>query len=359
MPLSNITETSTFRQWYENHNLVVNFLNQSVVSDNTTVYGTFVIGAAANTSLLVANNLLVNSTAVRLSGNTTLAANVTVTSAANTVNFAPGQFLVQPANGTIFNSAITVNSTSLFLSTVAVNAAMTVNSTMGITGNTTVNGTSFLTGVHSRQVLFTAANSAVANTMADPQYNDFDPTGLADCQLLNLTPTINTVVTGLAAPNITSGSRVLYVQNLATAYKISFPSGNTASLANNRIKTTNDITFDLQPGAAATLIWAHTNKQWRLLSAAAQGGEQSFGNTTITGSLSVSANASFAANVFVSRLTANVSVTTVALTATGTTTLAGMSASGNTTFLANSAFSATTRMNGRLVIPVGTNLYAT
>lgn len=369
-PLSSLSTTSTFRQWYEGHNAIVTLLNNNALVDNTAAYGVFVIAPAANTSLSVSNTFLVNTSLILARANTTLAANVAVTANANVFTIAAGTLIIQPVNGTTVNSALTVNAVTDFRANVAANASLTVANTLVVTGNTTVNtDAQFNAGaINARQMLYVQTGSMAANTLADPSYNDFAPTGLANCQILNLTPNIDATLTGLSAPSIAAGARVLYVQNLSSTYKITLKSANTSSAANNRFKTPNDADFDIQPGAAATLIWTFTNKEWRILSGSMGGGATTLGNTTINGTLTVSgnstfnANATFSSNVAVSRLTASVQLTTANLTVSHTATIANAVVSGNSSFSANVSMTQVMRMSGasaRFILPVGTNMYAT
>jgi len=314
-PLPNTATTDTFRTWYENTNLAIAFLNGSVVGDNTVAYGVFVIGANANTSLAVSNNFFVNTSLITLRANAVIAANLTINSSANVVTFAPGALLIQPINGTIVNSAITLNSTALFQGAVSVNSTFTANGTATVNGAVNITGVTTANGVvFARQVAFTSANSVLAPAaLSDPQYNDLTYAGLPDAQVLQLSPSINTVVTGIAAPtNLgATGARILYVQNIGTTYTVSLPSANGSSAANNQFKTPTDQSVDILPGGAVALLWTTTNRQWRPLAilGASQSDLSLTGNLAVSGTLTVAGNTTLSGNVAV----ANGSVTVFAV----------------------------------------------
>ena len=366
LPLTLLATTDTFRAWFQLTDNIVSLLNSSVVGDNVVAYGVFTIGANSNTSFSVANNFTVNASAVGFkNANVSVSSNVAVTSNANVFNMAANNFIVQPLQGTIFNSNVTVNAAATFLSPISTNSSVTVNGATALTGTLTVNGAANFTGgsFALRQLTFLSNESVAANTLNNPQYNDFNPTGIANCQVLNLTPNIDAVVTGIIAPTTVAanGAQLLYVQNLSGTYKVTLVSANTSSSANNRIKTPGDLPFEILPGAAATLIWTWTNKEWRTLSSATAVGPQTFANTTINGTLTVTGN-TVLANTYLTNLNANGTSTFYDLAATHTASLANTNISGNTSLGANTTYSSVFKYNGagaRLVVPVGTGLWAT
>lgn len=447
MPITPVATTDTFRTWLQATNTVIDFLNTKVVADAIVAYGVFTIGANANTSLAVSNNFFVNTSLILVKANTTLAANVVVTSNANVFNMAAGSFIIQPINGTVVNSAITVNSTALFLGAITTNAAVTVNGAFTVNGASITNAITANGLILARQTAYTGANSVLAPAnLTDPQYNDYGPAGLSDAQVLNLTPALDVVLTGIQAPTTVgvTGARILYVQNLATGFKLTFVNANTSSAANNRFATPQGLSVDVPPGGAVTMIWTTTNRQWRVLVPNILPNDLSLtGNLVVGGTLTVTntaifnSNSDFASNTFfidnankrvgvrtnaptvafhvatgnalfqnvvaagIVTLSANLvssansylsnnaltltapdlnavfgntinvnsssqsyvrSLLTTSLSSNGTSTFGNVSMSGNVSASANVSLTAVTKVSGasgRLVIPVGTGLWAT
>lgn len=302
MSIALLNTTDTFRTWFNKTNEIVGQLNAGVVSAGATVYGAFTLGAAANTSLLVSNNFLVNSSLILATGNTTLAANVLISSNALVMTIAANTLVLQPAGGTLVNTPLTVNANAIL-------ASVTANGTWALTGDETITGNVTITGgltangvLNARQVLFNTANAMLAPAaLSNPQYDDYNPAGLTEAQILNLTPNIDTAITGIAAPsNVTTGGRVLYLQNVSGTYKITLPSANTSSGVNNRFKMPNDAPVEILPGGLVVLLYTTAVHQWRVISASAASGQGfNAGNTAITGWLTVSSTAALAGNTTV------------------------------------------------------------
>ncbi len=417
MSIAVISLTNTFRDWFNKTNEIIAKMNSGALVDGVVANGAF----SVNGSLLVVNTFSANSTKVDLRGNTTFTANVVITSNCNVWNFACGTLLIQPINGTVVNSAISINGAATFLQPITANANVFITADLTQTGNVLVTGTMVANGaLVTRQTLYGAAGAlAVPAALSNPQYDDYVPTGGDAAEVWNLSPGIDTVLTGLAAPaGITVGARLLYIQNLSATYKVSFASANTSSQTNNQFKTPGDTQVDISPGSAVGVIWSSTNHQWRVLSPPASGsasfingvfsgfvnvattlqvtGNSQLGNTNVTGWLNVSSTLAVAG---LTTLTGNVTmagfVNVAGLsTHTGNATfggfvnVAGLSThTGNATFggFANIAstlqvtgiatLSANVIVNGsrlfangqvrcdttagRLVLPVGTNLWAT
>src|SRR4051812_39848664 len=167
LPLTLLATSDTFRAWLQITNNIAGLLNANVVAANTVAKGVFTIAADPATSLAVSNTFFVNTTLILTSANTTLAANVTVSANANVFNIAANNLIIQPVNGTTFNSNVVVNSVTSFLGTITANAAVTVNGAVSITGATTVNGAIVFSGggVALRQLTFTGTGSVAANTL--------------------------------------------------------------------------------------------------------------------------------------------------------------------------------------------------
>lgn len=428
MPITDLLTTDTFHTWFNKTNEMITRLNTGVISDGGTVYGVFTVAQAANTSLSVSNNFIVNSSAVIIKTATfTIGSNTTVNSSANVVNLSPVNLLIQPSSGTLINSALSVNATTSFLGQITANANVTITNGMtAVSGNITITGTTTANGsLVTRQITFSAANAVAApSALNNPQYDDYNPTGFAECQILNLTPNIDTVITGLVAPSISSGGRMVFIQNMSASKKITLASANTSSSASNRFGTPSNVNVDILPGATITVIWNYDTSRWRVasplttsFSSLAVTGNGSVSGTLTTGTLittilSVTSGAGVTGNFTVGgyincigtlQVTGNTSLTNVAVTSGATfsgnvTSTANASLSNATlvmtasnktmtfgnTFTANSASQSFVRnlradtflvdttctvsnvsvtnifnaSTGRMVIPVGTNLWA-
>lgn len=286
MPIDNLLQSQTFRAWFQKTNELVDALNGSVLTAGSVANGAFV----ANGSLQVVNTFFANSTVVELRGNTAIKANTVVT--ANVWNFAGNTVIIQPINGTVVNSAIQFNATApvTFLGVVSANANITVTADYTQTGNALFNGTlsSNAGPIIARQVLFASANAILAPAvLVSPQYDDFAPTAFQDCEVLNLTPSLDVVITGLAAPGFTTGARILYIQNIGVGgFNITLASANTSSGVNNRFKFPNDTSAVIPPGGAVPLIWSTTNKEWRALAPSTQ----TFASLTVAGVANLAGN---------------------------------------------------------------------
>jgi hypothetical protein len=107
-------------------------------------------------ALLVQNTFFANASVVQMLGNTTIAANTTATANCNVFNFACGSLLIQPINGTIVNTAITMNAFTTFLGQASFFANVTFNAQIFETGNTLINGVLTVNAgsVLTRQVLY-------------------------------------------------------------------------------------------------------------------------------------------------------------------------------------------------------------
>lgn len=350
--ITDLLESNTFRAWKDKTNEIIAQLNNYVISDGATAYGTFVVGAASNTSFNIANSAIINLSSVIVKSALTISANATVNSSANVVNLAPGSLLLQPVSGTTVNSALVVNGTASFLLPLTANANVTIAAGLTqITGNVLITGQTTANGaLVTRQILYSAANAVCSpSALSNPQYDDFTPTGLAECEILNLTPSIDTVITGLAAPGIASGARILYIQNLSTTYKITLGAANTASAASNRFATPSSVSVEILPGATLTLIWNYDTSRWRVAAPL----------TTAFSSLAVTGNGSITGT-----LTVGGNLSVIGASATGNVTIAGfanvlstLQVAGNTS-VSNLAVSSGTVLSGNLTASANVSLGA-
>lgn len=416
MPISDLLQTQTFRDWFNKTNEIIDTLNASTLANGVVATGVYVINPG---SFQVVNTFFANSSVVIASGNTIFAANVVATANCNVWNFACGTLLIQPLNGTVVNTSMqfTTAAPVTFLGTVSANANVSITGDVSQTGNTLINGTFNSNNGPAivRQVLMASANAMVVPAaLTNPEYDDYSPAGIDGASVLSLNPSLDVVLTGIAAPtNFSVGARVLYIQNIGTTFNVTLVSANTASGTNNRFKFSADANTVIQPGGAFGLLWSSTNHEWRAL-APSISSTPIFSTLTVNGAATVNGNVIVAGWINVahqlvvsgnSALTGNVTVTGFinaastlqvagVTTLTGNATLSGfaniaglLQQTGNATFSGYvnaastlqvagiSTFSANVIMNGvrafangqlrcdttngRLVLPVGTNLYAT
>jgi cytoskeletal protein CcmA (bactofilin family) len=390
MPITPIITTNTFRDWFNKTNEIIAKMNAGTLVDGVVANGAFTV----NGSLLVVNTFSANSTKVDLRGNTTFTANVTATSNCNVWNFACGTLIIQPLNGTMVNTDITINGAATFLQ--AVNFSANVNITADqsvVTGNLIITGTSTANGpLIAQHIAFAAAGALVVpGNLTNPQYDDYQPVGGDVAAVWNLTPTIDTVLTGIAAPTeFVTGSQVLYIQNMSDTYQISLASANVSSQVHNRFKTPSDAVTNILPGGIVELVYSSTNHQWRVISSGASvfPSLNVTGNTVMSGTLNVAGNTTFTGqwvniagtlqvtgntqlgntqvngwlNVSSFLVIAGNSTLTGNVTASATFVSNGNAAfNANTTLAANTSVTAKVTLSGagRLVLPVGSNLWAT
>ncbi len=377
MSITHIFTTDTFRIWFNKTNEIIDRLNGAVLGDGNIANGDF----TANGSLRVLNTFLANSSEVLLSGNVFVSSNVTVTSNSDLVNFAPGQVVFNPLSGTLFNTDATLNAFATFLFDVTINANATLTSGdfQVLAGNTLFNGpvTSNNGPLTVRQLLFGSANAMLnVASLTNPQYDDFSPAGLDECSIVNLTPSINVAFTGIQEPsNVSDGGRVLYVQNLSSTKKVTLNNSNTSSGIFNRFKLPGGQDLDLLPGTTIALLYSTQTHEWRPLgSAGTTFNSLTVNGNTVLGNVDINGWANLHSTLQVaglSTLSGNASLGGFANVA-GSLQVAGNTAlAGNTAVSANANFTggntAITTLNvmgtancqSRLIVPVGTNLWAT
>jgi hypothetical protein len=394
MPISALLTTNTFRDWFNKTNEIITKLNSGTLVDGSTANGAFTV----NGSFVVLSTFSANASLVALTGNTAVSANVSANSSCNVCNFACGSLLLQPINGTVVNTSITINAVSQFLQQVTASANLSLTGDFSQIGNAFFTGTLTSNGgaIIARQLLFGSANAIVSPVaIASPQVDDYAPSGLEQAQVLSITPNIDTVLTGIQAPtSVSVGARLLFIQNASASFKVTLASANTSSGVNNRFKTVNDISIDIPPGGGIAMLYSTVNHQWRptasvsaALAALVVSGNGSigtaltvsgnttlsgnvsvagqlavtntaaFGNTTITGwanvtsTLQVAGVATFAANVATGNLavsgTGALGNTTITGFANVSTTLA---VGGNTTITGNATIAGITTLNGNVAI---------
>ena len=294
MAITPITESSTFRAWYEVTNQIIGNLNANVVFNGATVLGKYKIGYDANVSntwLDVANSFFVDPANVVLKSNTTFAANVVANSTVGVFTIGAANLVLSPVNGTRVDTLAVFNANTTVNAALTVNGSFSVNGTFNLTGNPTVTGNLAANGViTTRQIVFASNGAVVANTLSATAYDNFTVDGLANCTVLSLTPQGDTTITGIVAPtNLGSlGARLLHIQNISDTYTITLVA-NQSSEVGNRFKTPGSANVGMAPGCALSLIYTEGIDQWRVLAPQiSQGGSQSFtGDVTITGNLQV------------------------------------------------------------------------
>ena len=355
--ISLLLTTNTFRDWFNTTNDIINALNANTLVAGIVANGAFTV----NGSLSVVNTFFANASVVQVYGNTTFAANTSANSSCNVWNFACGSLLIQPLNGTIVNTAITVNALSTFLQGVTINANVAIAATFSLTGNSYFDGTISANGgpIIAQQVVYGSAGSMIAAILTSPEYDNYAPAGGQGAMVWNLTPNINVTLTGIAAPTeFVTGAQLLYIQNLSNTYTISFASANNNSSSGNQFETPGNTTAMLAPGAVIALIWTSASNQWSLvtiplpetfaaLNVSGNGifgainvsttlqvtGNTALGNTTIAGwanalsTLQVGGLSTFTGNVTTAGFV-NVGTT---FRVAGLTTLVGNVTTGNTT----------------------------
>lgn len=310
MAFSNLTPTSTFTQWYTLTNEIGTFLNTQIVANGQVAYGAFAFGANAtvnvcNSALYVTANVVAVNTNIDIGTATSYVAFLgdEFTVASNTVLF-------NPVTSVFVNTAITVNAVATFLANIVANTIVVQGTLIAPSarydGNVTANNGTLV----ARQLSFTTNGASVANTMSSVGYADFDQTGLDDATVFNVTPTQNLTISGLqghvAVTSSTSGARVLYLQNLSDTYTITLSPANSSSTAQHRFETVASLPIDVKPLQSVLLVYSKARERWRVVGGSGTtGGAVAAGNTAISGVLTVTANASFAANVVAAPLYVN------------------------------------------------------
>lgn len=299
-PFSNLTTTSTFTQWYTLTNEMSTFLNDQVVANGVTAAGTFVLGP--NATLAVCNTTFVNTSLFRALSNVALGNTSTgyVQILGDLFSVAANVALLNPISSVFVNTALTVNATSNFVGNAAF-ANVTVGGTLvgvnaRLNGNLTTNNGTVIT----RGFQFTTNGASVNSALASAGYADYTVSGLESAILWNATPGQNTVISGIDAhttvSSSTDGSRILFLQNLSTSYKITLSAANTSSTATHRFETVGNLSVDVEPRQTVLLIYSKDAQRWRVVGGQTTGGNTSFSALT-TGVLSVSGNAAFSANL--------------------------------------------------------------
>jgi len=121
-----------------------------------------------------------------------------------------------------------------------------------------------------------AINKRGQNTVDCPQItadqNDYNPTGLADADVLRLTSDALRSITGIVAPTVNAHGRKLTLINANTAFDIRLPQSNSSAAA-NRFDTPStyelgDSTVSwmtLRPGDIVDLIYDATSSRWKIM----------------------------------------------------------------------------------------------
>lgn len=368
MPQVNtISTTDSFRTWAAVTNGIVDLINANTVVAGNPAYGTMQIGNSShtNTSLMVTNSMFVNTSVVRVFSNTTFGANVTINATSLLFSVVANATLLQSPGGTFVNgSPLVVNATTTFNGSVSLSAttplavgnAATFSSNVTVANNITSSNTFF-----AKTILFSESGALLANTVSNPQYDNFGPTGISGCMVLHLLPdTQNVTLTGIAAPtNLSVGAKLLFLQNVGGTFKIVIKSENTSSTAANRFKTISDLDVELPPGGSIPLIYTTSTQRWRLLAAPTSSlttltlsGAATLGDTlSVAGVATFAANVAFDSNVlFVdavnNRVGVNISSPTVPLHVVGNTLLGNVAIGGNLAVTQQTTLSNTLAVTG-------------
>jgi len=319
MALPIIANTNTFKAWLDQTNNTATILNANAIVTGVDAEGVFAVKKASGTSISLANGVAVNSSAVLISSNTSIAANLSVSSAANTFAVASNNFTVSPAQGTRFDTATTVNAAFGILGVTTATANVGVTGDLSVTGNTLLTGATTANGpITTRQVIF-AASGATSNVQLDAaNYNNYD-TNVANVSVLSWIPTVNCTISGIAAPNNSvlgsTGARVLHIQNLSPTYYVTLQHANTNSTDVNRFETAGGVSVDVPPAGSLSLLYSKHTARWRVLAPQlAPTGTQTFsdmvltGNLSVYGSATVNANAAFGTTLYVDKTNLRVGI---------------------------------------------------
>ena len=205
-----------------------------------------------------------------LTGNTTAGANVTVNSSSLLFTISSNATLLQSVGGTFVNaSALTVNSTATVYGAIVGNSTLALAQTASFSQNVSVaNNLVASNTVYSRALLFSETGAVVSETLSSSSYNNYTVSGLADAAVLHANPNVQDIsITGLTAPtNLSTGAKVFYVQNLSATYKITLKDESASSTAANRFTNPGAADVDILPNSSVPLIYSTATARWRVLS---------------------------------------------------------------------------------------------
>lgn len=311
LPITTLDTSISFRTWLARTNTIIDLINSGAIlisaAANGGAIGAFTIGNTVDTtsSLTIAGGkFFSNATGTFLTGTATLGANLTVNaSAANIVFSSTSTYLLSPTtvigSANLFvNTSVTVNGSATFANgTLTVSNNATFNSNVSVANNLTSSNT-----IYARSIVFNHSASIVAATLSSASYDNYSPDGLIDAIALNINPdTQDIALTGIAAPsNMSSGARVLYIQNTNGSYKITLRNANTSSSVGNRFLTGGG-DLDIPPQGALPLLYSFSTGTWRPL-AAPSGSVTTLtvgGVASVGGTLSVAGNTALTANLAV------------------------------------------------------------
>jgi len=370
MPLiTPIQTTDTFRTWVTRTNTAIDLLNSNTVVVGGNAIGAFTIGNSSHTGTSLSINggkTLANLSGLFLSGNSTFGANVSVNSSALVVSVAAGTTYLQSPSGTVVNaSPLSVNATATFNGAVTFTATggpLTIGNVASFASNVAVaNNLVASNTAYMRSMLFSETGAVIAATLSSPQYDNYNPSGLHDAQVLHLNPdTQNIVLTGITAPtNLAVGAKVFYLQNLSGSYKITIKSEDPSSSVANRFKTVGNQDVEVPPGGSIPLLYTTATSRWRLLAAPAGtittltvGGTASFADTVnVTGVATFTSNVAVDTNVlFVdtvnNRVGVNISTPTSPLHVVGNSAFGNVSIGGTATISGAATLSNTVAVTG-------------
>ena len=369
MPLiTPIQTTDTFRTWVTRTNTVIDLLNSNTVVVGGNAIGAFTIGNSSHTNTSLSLNggkTLANLSGLFLAGNSTFGANVSVNSSALVVSVSANTTLFQSPGGTVVNaSPLSVNAAATFNGAVTFTASgpLTIGNVASFASNVSVaNNLVASNTAYMRSSLFSESGAVIAATVSSPQYDNYNPSGLHDAQVVHLNPdTQNIILTGIVAPtNLSIGAKVLYLQNLSGSYKITLKSEDPSSSALNRFKTVSNQDVDVPPGGSIPLLYTTATGRWRLLAAPAGtsttlsvSGAATFSDTVnVTGVASFTSNVAVDSNVlFVdtvnNRVGVNISSPTSPLHVVGNSLFGNVTIGGTASITGAATFSNTASVAG-------------
>lgn len=317
LPIATLATANTFRQWLARTNTVIDLINSNTVFiSGYTSTGVFTLNKDAGSSLNVANSVIVTNIMTTLKDNpVTISSNVVISTSAKSVTFNSNTVNFTVPNGVFVNTSLVTLSSGTPLTTYSNVVLANTSSSLTVAASAFFNGPAAFTNASSfTGPVFSArnvqigsgsiANATTTNTVENNYTNpDFDT-----ASVLQLQPTSGALsLTGLLAPSTlaaNSGAKILYLYNTGT-YKITLKSANTNSDAANQFKISGDADFDIPPGVSIPLIYTSAVKKWvplNQLTAAFQSLQVS-GDTTISGTLNVTNNTTFNANLIANTTT--------------------------------------------------------
>lgn len=316
LPIANVATNNTFDEWRTKTNELILYINEKTLNNeapltgNATVNGNFTV----NLGLTVSGNSTFGPVAI-VGVSTITGANLIITSQ----NTAIGSNTIFTGQTMRITGSPTINGATVIANTLVVSS--TAN-----TGNLNVNGSILFSGeITSGGPRYFGALAVITVAELSAQADNYNPSGLANAQFVRLRAASNVSITGLVAAN-TSRAREITMFNF---------SNSVITLVHESVSSTDVYRFvgplstnvAIVPGTGCKMFYdPNSPARWRIteLIGFPPGAVNVSGNLAVTGTLTVSGN----------------------------TTLGG-------TLSANGVVNLNTPTAARLVLPVGTDRWAT